>query len=29
MPNELVNDLSSMPFDRMIGGPLSACIDAQ
>lgn len=29
MPNDLVNDLSSMPFDRMIGGPLSACIDAQ
>lgn len=29
MPNEIVNDLSSIPFDRMIGGPLSACIDAQ
>ena len=29
MANDLVNDLSSMPFDRMIGGPLSACIDAQ
>ncbi len=29
MPNEIVSDLSSIPFDRMIGGPLSACIDAQ
>lgn len=29
MANDLDNDLSSMPFDRMIGGPLSACIDAQ
>ena len=29
MANELVNDLSSIPFDNMIGGPLSACIDAQ
>ena len=29
MPNEIVNDLSSIPFDRMIGGPLSACINAQ
>ena len=29
MPNEIVNDLSSIPFDSMIGGPLSACIDAQ
>ena len=29
MANELVNDLSSIPFESMIGGPLSACIDAQ
>ena len=29
MADEIVNDLSSIPFDRMIGGPLSACIDAQ
>lgn len=29
MADEIINDLSSIPFDRMIGGPLSACIEAQ
>ena len=29
MPNTVTKDLSNIPFGSMIGGPLSACIDAQ
>ena len=29
MPTQVTKDLSSIPFGEMIGGPLSACIDAQ